>query len=290
MKKRGLRTGAQAALEAWHAWRFGEVTDAQLQGDAWVIAPHPDDEVLGCGGVIARKVSLGARVRVCYLTDGSAALPQLISRADLRALRKQEALAACAALGVPNEDIHFFDFEDRRLAEHTEEAITRLRRCFERDPSIEVYAPHHDEGPLDHRAACWIARSAMQGLRTPSVYLEYPVWLWSEWPWIEGEAHRGGVRAAVRAAARPAFGFARSVRLLRQCRWRVPIEEARSQKRRALEAHRTQIFGLDGVEDCPTLADVGDGEFLGRFFSAHEIFARYERAEIERAQWPAMTP
>ena len=271
MRADGLRGAAQAALSAWHASRSEEVSDEQLRADAWVIAPHPDDEVLGCGGTIARKVTLGARVRVCFLTDGSSSHEQWIEKSKLRELRKREARAACAKLGVAKDEVIFLDFEDGSLAAHVEEATTELRRCFERSPGTEVYAPHHREEPEDHRAACWIARAAVRGLTAPSVYLEYPVWCWNEWPWIEVRRDRG----ALRTAARAAMGFTRSLRLLHECRWRVPIGEVRNQKKQALEAHETQMFGLHGVEDCPTLSDVAGGEFLKRFFANHEIFLRY---------------
>ena len=273
MRASGLRGAAQAALSAWHVSHSDEVSDAQLRADAWVIAPHPDDEVLGCGGTIARKVALGARVQVCFLTDGSSSHSQWIEKSELRNKRKQEARAACAKLGVASGDVLFLDIEDGRLAAHVEEASAELRRYFERSPSTEVYAPHHREEPEDHRAACWIARTAMQGLTAPSVYLEYPVWCWNEWPWVEVRADRG----APRTAARTAMGFTRSLRLLRECRWRVPIGEVHDQKRQALEAHETQMHGLEGVEDCPTLADVAGGEFLERFFASYEIFMRYRK-------------
>jgi hypothetical protein len=65
----------------------------------------------------------------------------------------------------------------------------------------------------------------MRGLTVPSAYLEYPVWRWYEWPWIEAPVDRGA-RSAVDAAR----AFARSVQLLRECRWRVPIGEVRDQK------------------------------------------------------------
>jgi LmbE family N-acetylglucosaminyl deacetylase len=57
----------------------------------------------------------------------------------------------------------------------------------------------------------------------------------------------------------------------------VPIGEVHDQKRQALEAHETQMHGLEGVEDCPTLADVAGGEFLERFFASYEIFMRYRK-------------
>jgi LmbE family N-acetylglucosaminyl deacetylase len=259
------RRTAQAALNAVQKRVGVEVADADLRADAWVIAPHPDDEVLGCGGTIARKAGQGAKVRVCFLTDGAASHDQRVAKADLRALREAEAVSACAELGVARDDIVFLGFEDGNLAKH--EGVAELRSCFQQWPVVEVYAPHHREGPEDHRAACRVARAAMGGLAEPSICLEYPVWCWNEWPWVEAS----GVRETVRAPP----GFVRSLRLVHECRWRVPIEEVREQKRRALDCHRTQMFGPEGVDDCPTLASVGDGEFIKRFFSSHEIFARY---------------
>jgi LmbE family N-acetylglucosaminyl deacetylase len=142
-----------------------------------------------------------------------------------------------------------------------------LRRCFERWPGLEVYAPHHREEPDDHQVACRAARVAMRGRDAPCVFLEYPVWCWNEWPWVDA--------SGVLGAARAGLGFARALRLARGCRWRVPIDEVVEQKREALECHRTQMMGLEGFDDSPTLASVGEGEFLKRFFSSHEIFARY---------------
>lgn len=258
-------------LERWHASHSKEVSDEELRADAWVIAPHPDDEVLGCGGTIARKVAQGARVQVCFLTDGASSHTQWIEKSELRDIREREARAACAELGIAKDDVIFLRFEDGDLAAHVEEATEALRRCFERAPGTEVYAPHHREEPEDHRASCWIARAALQGLRAPSVYFEYPVWCWNEWPWIEVRSDGGAVRTAVRATK----GLTRSMRLLHECRWRVPIDEVRDQKRHALEAHATQMFGPDGVEGGPTLADVAGGKFLDRFFVTHETFLRF---------------
>ena len=67
-----------------------------------VLAPHPDDESLGCGGLIAESCARGRDVHVAILTDGTGSHPSSPSypAPRLRALRQREALAAVEALGL----------------------------------------------------------------------------------------------------------------------------------------------------------------------------------------------
>lgn len=90
-----------------------------------IIAPHPDDEVLGCGGLIATAVAQGAPVRVAYLTngDGFTAAAALTARAtphadeclQLGRLRQAEARNALQQLGVNPDDAVFLGYPDRGL-------------------------------------------------------------------------------------------------------------------------------------------------------------------------------
>src|SRR5260370_35516810 len=64
-----------------------------------VLAPHADDEVLGCGGAISRHVHRGDRVCVAVLTDASIGAPELFSSTDIELVRT-EARAAHERLGV----------------------------------------------------------------------------------------------------------------------------------------------------------------------------------------------
>ncbi len=88
-----------------------------------VLAPHPDDETLGAGGLIQEALSVGAAVRVVYLTYGdnnewSFVVYRKIPVAGRRAVthmgevRREEALAACDSLGVPAEDVVFLGYPD----------------------------------------------------------------------------------------------------------------------------------------------------------------------------------
>ena len=64
-----------------------------------VVAPHPDDETLGCGGTIARHVQAQDRVCVLIVTDGGSSRAGGIGRDEMRRLRESEATAAMRALG-----------------------------------------------------------------------------------------------------------------------------------------------------------------------------------------------
>ncbi len=88
-----------------------------------VLAPHPDDEVLGAGGVLREAVSRGLPVRVVFLTHGDSnewsflayrKRPVLMPGGALAmgALRQREAVAASAALGVPAQDLTFLGYPD----------------------------------------------------------------------------------------------------------------------------------------------------------------------------------
>ena len=90
-----------------------------------IIAPHPDDEVLGCGGLIAEAVQRKVPVRVVWLTagDGFPGAAMLIGRStpdsqDYRTLGKtriEEARHACQILGLSEADLFFLGYPDRGL-------------------------------------------------------------------------------------------------------------------------------------------------------------------------------
>lgn len=91
-----------------------------------VVSPHPDDESLCCGGIIAGAVRAGAQVFVVWLTSGdgfeldSALLdrtlrPRLTATQNLGRRRMDEAAAAAAALGVPARNLTFLGYPDGAL-------------------------------------------------------------------------------------------------------------------------------------------------------------------------------
>lgn len=112
-----------------------------------VIATHPDDEVLGCGGVMARHAAAGDSVHVLVVTRGA---PELYPPAQIEALRCELA-EAHAVLGVTAA--HFLDFPAPKLDSipnhELADAIGALLHSLQPDA---VFLPHRGDVHADHRA------------------------------------------------------------------------------------------------------------------------------------------
>jgi LmbE family N-acetylglucosaminyl deacetylase len=81
-----------------------------------VLAPHPDDEALGCGGTIALSAAKGAEVHVAVISDGGKMFQASGGQDGIVALRKKEAHEACGVLGV--KEVSFLDYPDGDLRLH----------------------------------------------------------------------------------------------------------------------------------------------------------------------------
>src|SRR5690242_503874 len=92
-----------------------------------VIAPHPDDEVLGAGGLADATVRSGGDVRVVVVTDGEAG-PDATGARNLGAARRAETRRALVALGTGSDAARFLGYADGSLAGAWTEAWTMRRR------------------------------------------------------------------------------------------------------------------------------------------------------------------
>ncbi|MDX2438425.1 MAG: PIG-L family deacetylase [Acidobacteriota bacterium] len=130
---------------------------------ALVIAPHFDDDVLGCGGLIAQLTADGGNVAVLFLTDGSGGIEEIADRNQYAERRHQEAASALQILGV--SDIEFLDLPDGSLSEHVDQAAEAIRRALKaRSPDL-LLAISPLEISADHRAAFAATHAALSGLR-----------------------------------------------------------------------------------------------------------------------------
>lgn len=230
---------------------------------ALVLAPHPDDETLGCGALIARKTAAGTPVTVVFACDGRHSHRSgLVPPDALARLRRREALAACARLGVGTERVRFLDHEDGRLAEAGDALVRRIAGLADATGARELFAPCGQDGHPDHRALSAAARSALAGLDPRPTLYEYPVWFWDPRAWVEPGAPRW--RQAAQLAARPlAFLVGARPAVVAA----GPFLDA---KRRALAEHRSQMENLTGE---PGWATLGPG-LLRHLMTAEEIFFR----------------
>lgn len=260
---RGLRRFLRRVLEL----RAEAMSEADLRRSAIVFAPHPDDETLGCGGTILRKRAAGARVRIVFLTNGCSSHTAWLPTEELTARRRREARAAAGELGVPERDVHFWDFEDNRLADNRAEAVRRATGMLCDDRPAQIFVTSSVDVSPDHVAAADIVRAAAEEACPDIDVLEYLIWFWSHRPWAprgDLDAVSGSLRLAVRR-----FRSLAASDLVQ-----VPVRGLHGRKWAALSAHATQMERPADRPDWPVLADVWAGRFLDCAFGDCELFIR----------------
>lgn len=125
-----------------------------------VLAPHPDDEIVGCGGLLLQLLASGSLVEVVFLTDGSGGDETVENREGYAARRREEATAVAAQLGFAAV---FLDARDGELAAHLEAIAARVRaRILAHAPAL-ILVPSPLEASSDHRAAFATLREALAG-------------------------------------------------------------------------------------------------------------------------------
>ncbi|GAB3445916.1 hypothetical protein GCM10027517_27500 [Phycicoccus ginsengisoli] len=141
-----------------------------------VVAAHPDDETLGCAGLVAAAGAAGVPVEVVVATMGEASHPDSTTHtpAQLAARREDEVRHAVRDV-APDAQLDLLHLPDGRLASR-EAALAAALAVRVTGPATLVLAPWRRDGHADHEAAGRVAARvvAAAGARL----LEYPVWLW----------------------------------------------------------------------------------------------------------------
>jgi LmbE family N-acetylglucosaminyl deacetylase len=125
-----------------------------------VVAPHPDDEAIGCGGAICLHRRSGKQVHVAFLTSGERGIDSL-SREEVRSIREAEAARAARVLDVGRID--FLRLPDLGLSGAIEPGALRLAEVLRAHRPAIIYLPHPDEEHPDHQAALPLVREALAG-------------------------------------------------------------------------------------------------------------------------------
>jgi LmbE family N-acetylglucosaminyl deacetylase len=123
-----------------------------------VVAPHPDDESIGCGGMMCLHEQRGEAVQVVFLTSGERGIEGVASELA-QSIREAEASKALAILGVERMD--FLRLPDLGLWDAGTAAATRLGDVFKASPPRLIYLPHPQEAHPDHAATLPIVRAAL---------------------------------------------------------------------------------------------------------------------------------
>ena len=140
-------------------------------GSVVVVAPHPDDETLATGGLIAALRAQHREVTVVAVTDGENAYA---NEAGLGALRREEQTAALLRLGVPEAKILRLGLPDSDVASREGELTERLVSLL--TPETCLIAPWQGDFHPDHEACGRAAEEAAR--RSDSPLLSYLFWTW----------------------------------------------------------------------------------------------------------------
>jgi LmbE family N-acetylglucosaminyl deacetylase len=228
---------------------IADVDTITNRGEVMILAPHPDDESLGCGGFIAELVAKDRPPMIVFITDGTGSHPSSPSfpAARLRALREREAIKAVTILGVPIDHVIFLRLRDTATPQAGPEfnsTVSRIEYLVHLHRTDVLCAPWICDPHCDHEAVQLIARVVAN--RAHAVLLSYPVWGWL----LPDDTPLPDVRVEG---------------------WRLDINKHMDLKRRAIASHASQYSNLIGDDpngfQLPT-------DLLSIFDSPHEVFLR----------------
>jgi LmbE family N-acetylglucosaminyl deacetylase len=214
-------------LAAAYSFPFRSLREKLEDQPFIVVAPHPDDESLACGGLLAEACGQRLRGTVIIVSDGVGSHPN--SKAyppeRLRSLRQEEAKQAGAELGLKPKDMLFLGLSDRFVSsegEVAERAISAIADCARDIGAKSIFVSWRHDPHCDHEASYRIARAVQRSSGELRLF-EYVVWGHTLPPLTEVD---------------PIGGF------------RIQVDQkALEKKRRAIAAHRSQTTNL--INDDP---------------------------------------
>lgn len=243
--------GCGTSLQAWKTSKqLAEVASidcAQLvpaDKRAVVVAPHPDDEVLGSGGLLQLLCQEQRALLLISVTNGSSCHQDCAhwSAQRLGIVRSQESAEALGRLGLPMNTLKWVHggFPDAEVALHEPELESYLLGYLQ--PSDVVFTTWREDGHSDHEA---VARATQQACRAIGAQCyEMPIWAWH---WAEPED--------------PRIPWERARKVLLG-------HNAQARKRHAVQAFASQLYAAPGSPRGPKLTTA----MLQRFQQPFELF------------------
>ena len=198
-----------------------------------VIAPHMDDESLGCGMLLAERDATQP-VHVVFASDGSRSPPLPAGDRALEGLvgvRKSEAREALSELGVAEDAVEFLDFPDGTLSDYSGPLRSALDRRIRELQPAHVFVPFRYDRHPDHLAVNRAVTKLRAEQRVGAEVWEY--FVYSQWRLLPS----GDVRTY----------------LCQEDLFSTFSEAAAMRKRRALECHRSQTTLLSPAQQRPVL-------------------------------------
>jgi LmbE family N-acetylglucosaminyl deacetylase len=183
MKAFGVIEGQGTSEAQWQRWQplhvLPEIDLVELVPSAArtvVVAPHPDDEVLATGGLLAMLAANGRQALVIGVTDGDASHPGSVhwTAEKLARHRHGEAVAGLRALGIDEQHYVRLSLPDGRVQSHQPQIIATLVKRLRPDDMV-ISTWDHDGHP-DHEATAHAVAKACAAVNCK--HLQSPVWMW----------------------------------------------------------------------------------------------------------------
>ncbi|MHA1377066.1 MAG: PIG-L deacetylase family protein [Candidatus Helarchaeota archaeon] len=134
-----------------------------------ILSPHPDDAVLGCGGMIIKAIKEEIQVYIVFLTDGRACytyskIDSELTPENVAVERKKEALMSSIKLGVPKANIKFLEIWDRELNKpnNFDFALKEIKKLIVNIRPFRVFGPVFNNRHPDHQATSDIIIKAIK--------------------------------------------------------------------------------------------------------------------------------
>lgn len=140
-------------------------------GPLIVVAPHPDDEILGAGGLVHAHAVAGQKITILSVTDGEAADSL---RFGLDRVRRLELRNALRKLSLSHVAVYRMGIPDGRVQDYRNRLRNALCECIE--DRATIIAPYELDGHPDHEAAGRECLEVAQSYGVPIA--RYPVWAW----------------------------------------------------------------------------------------------------------------
>ncbi|UNC92241.1 PIG-L deacetylase family protein [Candidatus Contubernalis alkaliaceticus] len=139
-----------------------------------VFAPHPDDDLIGCGGSLAKHVKRGSQVTAVYMTSGDAGSKRY-SKEKLAKIRENESREAAKLIGI-NKLIYLRN-QDGLLC-CNEKNIYSVTNIIKIEKPCVVYVPHINDGHRDHKKTNEIVIEAIKRAGLPILFeFDRPPWM-----------------------------------------------------------------------------------------------------------------
>ncbi len=160
-----------------------------------VFSPHPDDDILGCGGILIKHVRDGSQITVVYVTSGDASPEWSGTREELIHTREEEAKKATEKLGIT--DLIFLKEPDGKLAENeiNINAVAELLLTYR--PEL-IYIPNNSEAHKDHKATFRLVKEAIKQAAAEDSEWKIPLTLCYEvWTPMETITHQVNISRTI---------------------------------------------------------------------------------------------